>query len=76
MEFRLDYVVVKPSDFKICKCCGQLNWYENDFCINCGCENFDESEESVRKWTQDEYDYWQKEEGLSEEEADGILINA
>lgn len=74
MEVRLDYALQKPSDFKVCKKCGALNWYEYEECFTCGFEEFDESSDAVSKWVDDEYKYWIETEGLAEEEADGILI--
>ena len=76
MEFRLDYMFMKPSDFKICKSCGEVNWYENESCKECGSERFDDSEKAVRKWVDCEYEYWKKIEGYSEEEADSVLVEA
>ena len=74
IEVPLANIETKPSDFKVCKKCGSLNWYENESCFNCGAEEFDESEEAVWKWVSDEREYWIKEEGYSDEEADTICI--
>ena len=46
MEVKLDQLYFKPSDFKICKSCKKINWYERTTC-SCGGENFDESEDAV-----------------------------
>ena len=71
MEVRLDQIEFKPSDFKICKSCNKINWYENETCA-CGENNFNESENAVEKAHQDEFDFWIS-EGYSEAEADAIL---
>ena len=74
MQHELEKIVMKPSDYKVCKC-GSINWYENDVCVSTDCveDQFDVSEEAVQKWIDNEYRFW-KEEGYSEEEVDLILI--
>jgi len=32
----------KPSDYKKCKLCGSINWYEREGCINCPSKEFEE----------------------------------
>ena len=71
MEVKLDQLYFKPSDFKICKTCKKVNWYERTTC-SCGEKGFDESEDAVLEAYQKELDFWTEEEGLSEEEADNI----
>ena len=71
MEVRLDQIEFKPSDFKVCKSCEKINWYENEECV-CGENDFNESEDAVKKAHQDELDFWIG-EGYSEAEADAIL---
>ena len=46
MEVKLDQLYFKPSDFKICKSCKKINWYERTTC-SCGGKNFNESEDAV-----------------------------
>ena len=79
-EFELISVVSKPSDFKICKKCQRLNWYENEECSNPCCNStesdFDESHEAIEKWVEDEYAFYMDEEGMTEEQVDHILIEA
>ena len=58
MEFRLDYIETKPNDFKICKSCSNLNWYENEDCCNCNFADFDELGEGVPEWVEAEHEYW------------------
>lgn len=71
MEVKLDQLYFKPSDFKICKTCKKVNWYERTAC-SCGGKNFDKSEDAVFKAYQKELNFWIEEEELSEEEADNI----
>lgn len=71
MEVKLDQLYFKPSDFKICKSCKKINWYERTTC-SCGKKAFDESEEAVFEAYKKELDFWTNEEGLSEEEADDM----
>jgi ribosomal protein L37E len=35
MHHTVDYIINKPNDFKRCIRCGQINWYENEYCSNC-----------------------------------------
>jgi len=35
MHNTIGRIVGKISDYKICGHCGQINWYENEWCINC-----------------------------------------
>ena len=44
IEVQLIDIYSKPSDFKVCKACKRLNWYENETCINTDCTSnlFDE----------------------------------
>ena len=73
-EVTLDTLVMKPSDFKVCEKCGKINWYENEDCIECGENKFNDSKVAVMKWAKDEYDYWMNVEGYTEEEADNVYI--
>lgn len=82
-EFSLAQVYGKPSDFKICNNCKNLNWYDNEECVNLDCiiftpkkEGFDISEKAVIKFLKEEYDFYMNEEGYSESETDNILIEA
>ena len=74
MEFTLDYIVTKESDFKVCKKCNTLNWYENEECRECGSILFDNSR--VRDWIENEYAYWINVEGFEEDEIDKIFVEA
>jgi len=74
IETRLDNIVMKPSDFKVCKKCGRLNWYESGCCFDCGNEKFNNSKKAVLSWAVNEYEYWQEIEDYTEQEADAILI--
>ena len=74
MTTQLHRVACKPSDYKICKECESLNWYENEACVtyNCGCKDFDTS--LVPSYVEDEYRFYEDEEGYSESEIDDIEI--
>ena len=77
IEIELMTAVGKPSDLKVCKQCMQLNWYENEDCHNIDCfaeGEFDENADAVNKKIKSEYDFYMKEEGMTEEEVDHILI--
>ena len=72
MEVRLDQICFKPSDFKICKECEKINWYENRKC-SCGSKKFTTSKQAILRAYEKELIFWIKEEGYNKEEADGIL---
>ena len=75
MHTLLSVIACKTSDFKVCKECGCINWYENEECHNCGGSKFDESKEAVERWVKFEYEFWIKTEGYTEAEADDVLID-
>ena len=75
METTLFNVFSKPNDFKICKKCGALNWYENKECKECGSKEFKDDKKSILKWANNEFDFWIQKEGYNEEEAINILLN-
>ena len=35
MHNTIGRIAGKINDYKICGQCGQINWYENESCINC-----------------------------------------
>ena len=74
IEVDINGIETKPSDFKICKKCGALNWYENEECKDCDSEEFDTSTEAVLNWVEDEVEFWVKEEGYTEEQAYNVLV--
>ena len=45
MEHMVSVIVSKPSDYKKCKSCGKVNWYEREECVNCPSKEFS-------KWTE------------------------
>jgi len=40
MTHTIGHIAGKNTDFKKCKECGCINWYENESCHNCGFEKF------------------------------------
>lgn len=72
MEHRLDSITMKKGDYKICKGCGVINWYENEMCWNCEDKRFNTTKQGVLKWVKAEYEFWKK-EGKREAEIDAIL---
>jgi uncharacterized protein with PIN domain len=75
MDRTLADILGKPSDFKVCEKCGRINWYENEKCIECNSEKFDESEKAVIKAVKQEYNYWINIEKYTEEEADNVIVD-
>ena len=74
MDKKLNHIMMNPNDFRLCKYCGKINWFENDGCRDCGKAEFRKLGEGIVAWCKAEYDFWEKIEGLTEEEADAILL--
>ena len=72
MQKILACIIGKPSDFKICIDCSSINWYENEECHECGGKYFEQDDDEVLLWAQEQYDAWIREEGYPEEEVDDI----
>jgi hypothetical protein len=78
METVLIKIVQKPTDYKVCNQCKQINWYENECCKNMECavhNDYDETADAVQDWIKDEYGFYMEEEFMSEEEVDNILVD-
>jgi hypothetical protein len=76
MEHSLEKIISKPSDYKICTSCGNLNWYENEECIICG-DDLELSElmdnEMMDDWFEEEKEFWMNVEDYTEEEVYGVI---
>ena len=76
METTLGNILGKLNDYKICKECKAINWYENDECRNCPQSmEFFEDEKIILKWCKDEYKFYMKTEKYTESETDDILVD-
>ena len=75
MERTLSAILGKPNDFKLCKKCNALNWYENDNCHDCGEDKFITSDKAIAKWVDKEYDFWIEEEKYTECEVDNVYYD-
>jgi len=75
MQVDMCGIEMKPGDYKVCKECCVINWYENDVCRNpdCSCDEFLESKDDVLEWLYAEYRYYDG-EGYSEDEIDCFLV--
>ena len=73
MEMDLQRISQKPHDYKKCLECGKINWYENDVCIGCHYNIFDDNEYKVNLAIADEYTQYE-DLGYTEEEIDNIYI--
>lgn len=73
MEVRHDYIYSKPGDFKVCRHCNRINWYENEICIECGETGFVKDEKKVKRRIEDEYKFYKDVEGYTEEEIDEMF---
>ena len=75
MNTTYEKIIGKITDYKICKKCGVLNWYENERCVNCSNNGFDEEGKGVSEWINKEYLFYLK-EGYTENEIDTIEVEA
>lgn len=57
METQLSNLLVKPNDYKLCRSCGVVNWYENEFCHFCEHEKFQEIGDNVQEYYKEEIDF-------------------
>lgn len=73
MTTQLCKVLCKVSDYKICKCCKAVNWYENEDCCKCGDTDFDERGSVVTAYVDEEYSFYSK-DGYSENQIDDFEI--
>lgn len=73
MTTQLAKVVGKISDYKICTKCYSLNFYENNVCHCCYESNFDNN--LVQGYINDEYSFYENEEGYTETEIDDIEVS-
>lgn len=75
MEAQLMQIQAKPTDYKICRFCGKLNWYENENCIECDTkDNFHKHGLGVSKFIDNEYKFWINETTMTEEEVDTLKL--
>ena len=74
MEQMIENIKSKPNDYKLCKFCNHINWYENEECVSCGESEFKELGKDIISAVEDELKYWVNEEHYSEEEAHKIFI--
>lgn len=73
MESELIRIYGKPTDFKVCKKCKAINWYENDECHNCNNKGFTSNEKTIKKWCEKEFGFWIKTNEYTERETEDIL---
>jgi ribosomal protein L40E len=70
MEKEIGAIVGKVNDYKICKLCGAISFYEATECHKCGGhDRFKKEGEDVLKYIDAEYEFYKK-EGSSEQEID------
>jgi hypothetical protein len=72
-EFTTDYLLAKPTDFKMCVECKRPNWYENEYCTHLDCTSTKFRKNGVIGYIKRDYKFYRN-EGYSEEEIDNILI--
>ncbi|RDU52703.1 hypothetical protein CQA49_07235 [Helicobacter sp. MIT 00-7814] len=74
MTTLLSVIYTKASDYKICNSCGCFNFYDRDFCHECGETSFDDSLERVQDETRREIDFYFDECGYDWEEVMNLEI--
>ena len=47
MRHSVDRILSNVNDYKICKECGMINWYERERCIHCKSSNFNDIGEGI-----------------------------
>lgn len=50
MRHTVDRILANQHDYKLCKVCGMINWYEREICIYCGSNEFNEAGEDIAEW--------------------------
>ena len=77
MENSLEKILGKPSDYRMCKLCGNINWYENTSCVFCGDETIESettmSNEDMSDWITEEIQFWTEIEDYTKEEAYRVM---
>jgi ribosomal protein L40E len=60
MNHTLDKIKSNPCDYKVCKECNNINWYENKSCQFCYSDltNIRVIEKSTSKWINSEIDFY------------------
>ena len=76
MEAQLIDIYCKQSDYKVCKKCKRLNWYENESCVNTDCcsNSFTDKDIDIEEAFAKEWTFWIDEEGYTEKEADRVRV--
>ena len=74
MEREYNQIEAKPCDFKICKDCGHINFYEKEQCFYCDNKDFYKEGLNILEVIKQEIDYYKK-EGYTEEQAYNIFID-
>jgi len=67
----LTNILGKPNDYKQCKKCNAINWYENIECVECENKKFIKNEKKLIKYIQADYNYYLS-EGYTENDIDLI----
>lgn len=61
MKVMANEIIAKPSDYKSCKKCKSLNWYENEICHACDHTKFTNNEDIIigeaNEYIAIDYDY-------------------
>ena len=54
MRHSIDRIKSNIYDYKMCKECGMINWYENEECIYCGSNNFNDIGDGIEDFIKEE----------------------
>ena len=61
MHHSLDKIHSKLTDYKLCGRCGNLNWYENEKCIWCDTTEFNNDQDLVKEFVENEMKFYKTE---------------
>lgn len=75
METTYAQMFGKKNDYKQCRECFRPNWYDNEYCIECGNTTFATRGMGIHSWIEQDYKYYMQEENYTEEEVDNIVID-
>jgi len=58
MHTSIGNIYSKPTDYKLCKHCKAILWYEKDHCIHCSSTEFIEDIKSIEDRINNEVEYF------------------
>lgn len=75
MEQTLGRILGKPNDYKRCRQCGVINWYENKHCHSCQHKQFRKPGDGIENYCKTDIEYYTKDKEYTKREAEDILCD-